>query len=715
MVDVINRCVLDALDARSQDPQQRRQLLVPLHHASLASRRARRQERKKALADGFSQGESRPELLMRARALHHDMTHATRRDDLMHPARDKACPRGGSSWKTWTPLAMLQVTFDQLSRSLRDIAKSRRGAHGHVAGIRQAVANSYVDLQGQKVSGLCDGSTPDKPDWLIVQHIWDETKMACKPWQEVAGSHSVVSQHGMLYWSDCNGVDHQQELIYAPAVVQGTTADDLFSAITARQLVPFEHLAGGAHLCCYQPCSDSVSANIKVVKYINETLPPGILILWGRCLQHQCAIALAAMTKYLNIVGNMFCVVKVLYSGQHMRELLAAIAIIIEQRFEWLPGQEPEEADVLRVRKLCAVCHLKVFAKDGADTSGIKVKEADDLCSMFTSDVRCWKKIRHKCRGCCASRDEALAKTIAAYTAPLKRRLHTPAINRWGTVAPVVVTLLSLLSFHGIIAQAELRLIGKDPSNFAPEESDADDEADLAAHRVGQDQTMRSQRLQARRRLKRAREWLVDPVTQQCLMIWACVGQQAMRVHFHLFASGSINQSSVDNETDEPKKPALFQLCGMRESRALEVIGILSRSFFAWAPAAAAIWGLAESFHGPMSHWSHDMCRRVTTTVNRVIGNLWRRFYVRLRSWPWRLVRYCDDQLPYEDRVRIAEEFLAAPWCCLDAYFGRRFRAMVRTTADMFLEPVVAFVKECFMRCLASTTHVENQFAHIRS
>ena len=78
--------------------------------------------------------------------------------------------------------------------------------------------------------------------------------------------------------------------------------------------------------------------------------------------------------------------------------------------------------------------------------------------------------------------------------------MQTPAINRWGTVAHVVSTLLPVLALHGIIAQAEMWLIGKTPAMCAPEESDdADDENDLREQRVGGDAGMRAQRLQGRR------------------------------------------------------------------------------------------------------------------------------------------------------------------------------------------------------------------------
>lgn len=272
--------------------------------------------------------------------------------------------------------------------------------------------------------------------------------------------------------------------------------------------------------------------------------------------------------------------------------------------------------------------------------------ECDNICAMVTGDISSWKKICHHCRGCCRSREEALAKTISAITAPLKRRMHTPAINRWGTVAPVVATLLLLLALHGVVAQAEMLLIGKTPATYQPapeSEGDADDDEDLREQRVGGDASMRAQRLQSRRRLKRAREWLCDALTMRNLMIWACVGQQAMRVHWHLFAHGSINVAK--------EKASLYRLCCFKDSRALEVISILARSFFAWAPVAhEVVWGLAEAFHGPMTDWDESMCAIATASVNKVIGNCWLRCHVRLRGWPWKLCRYVDESLSLEER-----------------------------------------------------------------
>ena len=123
-----------------------------------------------------------------------------------------------------------------------------------------------------------------------------------------------------------------------------------------------------------------------------------------------------------------------------------------------------------------------------------------------------------------------------------EKRMQTHAINRWGTLAPFVSTLLLVLALHGIIAQAEMWLIGKTPAMYAPEESDdADDENDLREQRVGGDAGMRAQRLQGRRRLKRAREWLCDDLTKRNLLSWCCVCQQAMRAHYHLIRAWSLN------------------------------------------------------------------------------------------------------------------------------------------------------------------------------
>ena len=41
---------------------------------------------------------------------------------------------------------MLRASFD-LTRSLREIAKARKAAHGHVQNVRNAIAQTYTTLQ----------------------------------------------------------------------------------------------------------------------------------------------------------------------------------------------------------------------------------------------------------------------------------------------------------------------------------------------------------------------------------------------------------------------------------------------------------------------------------------------------------------------------------------------------------------------------------------
>ena len=93
-----------------------RRVLIPLHHAALQARKARRVETVRSVQSDF------------ARGLHYDMEYAKRRDDLFCPSRtDAVMPEEvgrGAYWKAWLPRAMLRTTFS--FQGCRDAARSQK-------------------------------------------------------------------------------------------------------------------------------------------------------------------------------------------------------------------------------------------------------------------------------------------------------------------------------------------------------------------------------------------------------------------------------------------------------------------------------------------------------------------------------------------------------------------------------------------------------------
>lgn len=73
-----------------------------------------------------------------------------------------------------------------------------------------------------------------------------------------------------------------------------------------------------------------------------------------------------------------------------------------------------------------------------------------------------------------------------------------------------------------------------------------------------------------------------------------------------------------------------------------------------------------------------------------------------------------DRSLSTEERRAAAASFLAANPCCIDEHFFERLRGLIADVDDLFLLPVQRFLAAVLRAALASTSHSENAFAHMR-
>ena len=100
--------------------------------------------------------------------------------------------------------------------------------------------------------------------------------------------------------------------------------------------------------------------------------------------------------------------------------------------------------------------------------------------------------------------------------------------------------------------------------------------------------------------------------------------------------------------------------------------------------------------------------------VQLVSANIWRRFCQRFSGWPFRLALLCKAELEQERKSEIAAEFLRSRRCCLDEAVGSRLRGLVETADDLTNSEMLTFLRGCFQRTLATITHLEDGFGHIR-
>ena len=433
---------------------------------------------------------------------------------------------------------------------------------------------------------------------------------------------------------------HEQEVVVPPVVIDRCTANSMQKALLGSLPVPLRTIVDSALFSCVQLCADSVSANYLVAKLINQELEE-IPVLFTRCLQHQAALSISAMTVSLGIVSPLFCAVRVMNSGQHLRRLREAIRAAIDKRFVWERHSAAKAEDQARTRLLLDHCYTGTLAckpctKDGniGECPEVRKKESEELCRMFTGNICDRSRIVHNCcPGCCESREQALDRACNALCKPIERRIQTPAANRWLQLTPVISLFLVLGRFHNILAEAELNLVGDslDHHKALSEQTEMlqeerDDQPDLEARRVGAPESNKAFHIAHARRHRKMINWLASPEEQDNLLIWACIARPTMMIHYHFFKAGSLHGVDSNGYT------SMWNCARMVNSTPLFILEQLSRSFSPGSVQTADVWGLATAFKGPFEEWQPSFLARSMWCCRRVMGNIWRRVHSSL-AW----------------------------------------------------------------------------------
>ena len=89
------------------------------------------------------------------------------------------------------------------------------------------------------------------------------------------------------------------------------------------------------------------------------------------------------------MIGDLFCTIRCLNSGKHLRDVRRAICTIIEERLEIDTINPPDPDDVRRTRKLldsCYVHHQMSYRPDHEQERAQREEEANDIAEFFTGN-----------------------------------------------------------------------------------------------------------------------------------------------------------------------------------------------------------------------------------------------------------------------------------------------------------------------------------------
>ena len=201
--------------------------------------------------------------------------------------------------------------------------------------------------------------------------------------------------------------------------------------------------------------------------------------------------------------------------------------------------------------------------------------------------------------------------------------------------------------------------------------------------------------------------WLSSPQTRSILLVWLSVSGPLMGLHYYLFKHGP-------HRLDQDAPGAFFSLCLLHQSRAVQLFSLLARSFSTQASAYHEVWRLALAFLGEKSLWSPELVEAAEGHILHTMGQLFSRFILRLHGWPYRLAGLLDDKATMAEKRQLATEFFHARTCCLDQGFSLRLRKLLIHPEQLLQPWLLRFLRAVFHRGLASTTYLENSFAHAR-
>ena len=207
------------------------------------------------------------------------------------------------------------------------------------------------------------------------------------------------------------------------------------------------------------------------------------------------------------------------------------------------------------------------------------------------------------------------------------------------------------------------------------------------------------------------RRWINDRTAMTKLLLWMCLARPILHLHYNLFSSGKLHGKSHDGVQ------SVWAYSLRTSSLPCKIVEKLARCFDEAWPAHQRMWDLALAFLGEMRNWTADLVHAAVVIVHMTMGHLWRRFVLRLSSFPWLLSPLCldDADVPRGDKIRLAQQFMQAKECCIDDMFSARLRATI-PSAEALVDDnhIVGFLKHSLQQAHSTTSHIEDGFAHMR-
>jgi len=379
--------------------------------------------------------------------------------------------------------------------SARNFARFYRANHSHVAAVRCATAQQFLDVQKVQLT------RPDQPyECLVVELAIDETEMKIKLESEGTTVHIMVLHGRLSFRSGDTWVT--RELVMAPAVVESTSAEVLVEAIKRRLPRSLAELATwcrpGRSFVLLN--SDSAASCLRAARRLNAVA--------AVCRMPQLVLAIVSVVRLGGMMSATFCATLLIRRRRIQRILRTHLRTWIRQHLTvtFTPPTAAERQHLDSILLLLEPLLKDRLLNKDDETATKRLRSLHRLRSLLAGSVRS-SHVCHYCPFGCHQNKAQIEDDI--YQCMLDLFIHspppTPAWNKWTKTFPAIIYFGVLLNLSGMFAGALQQTPAPHRERF--------DEMDGAEGCIIQLDDATTHQFQEYTRFKKARTFLLGPKT----------------------------------------------------------------------------------------------------------------------------------------------------------------------------------------------------------
>lgn len=295
----------------------------------------------------------------------------------------------------------------------------------------------------------------------------------------------------------------------------------------------------------------------------------------------------------------------------------------------------------------------------------------------------------------------------------LDRLPAVPALNKWVASYPMLAWLSLGRLCHSIMTRVWTQGVLETPGLLVADDNDDDDAA-----AVGQD-TEESFRRARSRRARRVLGWMQSEVRQ----LWSCAALMVTEPIAVLLgdylrdegmyvpareAGAHVSPWAAHRYDDSPNRPVPTLLGFMQgDLGAIRRVQQCLGELLSGGNGSDSFAFLVQAF-GALSEGCVALA--VQHLVCETLADLYLRFIVEYRGFPYRLLLTVFDETPQPLKLQIATEFLALPECCRTSFFEGNLMRMFPTPDSLLSAEATELIKAWGDKTLMITRSVE--YAH---